>query len=365
MKILFISACYLPTVNGVSHHIQILKQELERKSHQVMIMAPYYKGYRDSDANIYRYPSLYNPIIRNYPIGLPFIDYDIALKFNPDVIHMHHPFITGIVGKNIQKIIHKPLFFTFHTKYENYADIYAPFISGISRQIIRQHLIGLSSHCRKIICPSKNIYYYLKDLNIENIVYIPNGIETDFFRPGKTAFGRKLKIIYIGRIQKEKNLEFFIKLLPEISGLYENFSLTIIGSGNYKKELVSNIQEIGFLDKIIFKEEQNRKDLRDYYQKSDIFFTPSLSEVMPLTVIESLSCGVPVIGLKNSNLDELIINSQTGYILEKNHKQVAQKMVFLKKNPKLMAQMKKRSRSHAEGFSIGSTARQLIEIYRN
>ena len=98
MKIAFFTNCYKPLINGVVSSIVSLKEALERKGHETYIFAPKVEDYKDEEDNIFRYHSINLTQKVKYPIAIP-----LSLKagriiseFDPDIIHIHHPFVLSL-----------------------------------------------------------------------------------------------------------------------------------------------------------------------------------------------------------------------------------------------------------------------------
>ncbi|OGM08493.1 hypothetical protein A2159_02710 [Candidatus Woesebacteria bacterium RBG_13_34_9] len=363
MKILFITATYLPTINGVSYQINILKKALEKKGHVVFILAPSFPGFSDREKNIIRFPSIPNPLVKQYPIGIPLVPIKRIKKINPDVVHTHHPFIFGQFGKTISEKLSIPLFFTAHTQYGQYLDYYLPIGKEFTSKLLTKNLKDLSKKCFKVICPSKQSQEKMNSLGIKNTIIINNSIEDDFFRKPSKKNLLQPTIVFTGRLEKEKNLFFLIKICKELKKLMPNFRMLIIGYGSLMDSLHNKIRKYQLEANVLLTGEVNRQLLPDIYKGSHLFLTTSISEVMPLTIIESLSNGVPIIALEKSGLEEIVINGKTGYLIKANQRLIAEKISELFSKPKLLKKLSENAYKHAVNFSVSNKVSELEKIY--
>ena len=364
MRILFVTASYLPTTNGVTYHISSTAQALRKIGHKVYILAPSFPGYKDIDKYVIRYPSLPNPFIKNYPMGIPFLPLKKIRKLKIDVVHTHHPLIIGQAASQIAEKLGKPLFFTAHTQYEQYLNYYFPHGYNLTSKIIIRDLQKLGKRCQKVVCPSANTELRLNRYGIKNTTVINNGVENYFFvKPKKKSISQPI-LVFTGRLEKEKNPFFLLKIGQELKKLMPNFRLIIIGSGSLLSKLQQKSLQSKLENNLLFTGNVNRSLLPDIYKSAHIFLTPSTSEVMPLSLLEALASGLPQIALKNSGLEELILDGKTGFIVNKNPKEIAKKINDLFQNPKILQRLSLDSYKHAQNFSVEKTAEKLIEFYQ-
>lgn len=131
----------------------------------------------------------------------------------------------------------------------------------------------------------------------DKIIYvIPNGIDTAIFYPPKTRkTGGKLNILSVGRLSREKGLDYLLDsaLLLTEKGL--DFTLDIIGDGPEKERLVNKCLAYRISDMVNFKGWVSRDDIAEVYRGADIFVTFSLFESMPNALFEAMACGLPVV----------------------------------------------------------------------
>ena len=119
----------------------------------------------------------------------------------------------------------------------------------------------------------------------------------------------KRRVLFVGRITQAKGVE----LIVECAFALPDWKFTIIGDGPYMSELkelaegASNIELRGAVA---------NDDLPQEYAQSDIFLLPSEREGMPVSIIEALACGLPVIATDVGQISEVVSNGDNGYLVK-------------------------------------------------
>jgi len=363
VRILFVTATYLPTVNGVTYHINSTTKALRKMGHKVFILAPTFPGYKDTDKDVIRYPSLPNPFVKSYPLGIPLVLFAKIKKIKLDIIHTHHPLIIGQYASQLADKLNLPLYFTAHTQYEQYLNYYFPHGYDFTSRIIIKNLINLGKRCKKVICPSQKTEVRLKKYGIPNTTVVYNGVEREFLiKPKKKSLSQPT-LVYTGRVEKEKDPLFLLKVTQDLKKILPNFRFIIVGSGSQLAALNQKAYKSRLAENILFTGGVNRYLLPDIYKSAHLFITASKSEVMPLSLLEALGSGLPVIALKNSGLEEIIKDGKTGFILKGNPKLIADKIEYLFSNPKILYKLSLNAYKSAQNFSTNKTAERLINLY--
>jgi glycosyltransferase involved in cell wall biosynthesis len=168
---------------------------------------------------------------------------------------------------------------------------------------------------------------------ISKNVIIPNGCNTDFFKPEYSLRSRDFKIIFVGRLREQKDPMIFLKAVKVLSDRKLPFTATIIGDGpmrneieNYilKNQLDNIVKVIGWVDK--------NKMLQEY-QNSSLLVSTSLDEGMSIALLEALSSGLYVIATPASGNREMISEKVNGEIVQfKAHNKLADSIEYFYKH---------------------------------
>lgn len=365
MRILHFTATYLPTVNGVSFQISLLKKWFKEKGHDIRVMAPYVPGFTINDPDVWHYPSLPNPFSHNYPIGIPLYSFSKIKDFNPQIIHTHHPFVFGRYASHLSNKLFIPLLFTAHTYYELYLKNYLKLrrLHHLANQLIIRDIKGLAQKCNFVICPSAKCAVRLNSYGIHNTIMIHNGIELDIFKPTLLQKKTTPSIVFVGRLEEEKNPCFLLQVARYLHLSDFRFQLKIVGAGSLfkKMQVLTNAYRLGH--KVTFLGEVPRISLPNIFSGSHLFITASKSEIMPISILEALACGLPVLAPKSANIDEIVVDGKTGFGVPLLPSEYGKKITQLFDNQRELGILSKNAVLHVRKFSIEKTAKQIETLY--
>jgi|GEM_PF-1013041 glycosyltransferase involved in cell wall biosynthesis len=173
----------------------------------------------------------------------------------------------------------------------------------------------------KIVCVSNFVARYFGNKNPQKIKVVYNSIDEEresilkkiYSERMKTLFGRREKlkednlfsIGVIGKVSRNKNQMFAVKVLSELKKSKKNVRLLFFGDEDtsYKKRLEKLSFDLGVADSVNF---MGFRKIEEVYSSLDIVFIPSLVETSSLVAIESMACGIPVVVLETGALPETV-----------------------------------------------------------
>lgn len=199
-------------------------------------------------------------------------------------------------------------------------------VNDISYRVFEQKIQRYKDIDFHIVCPSNWLAEQVKKsalLAKYSVTVIPNGIDTDFFHPipkdnAKTALGLnpEKKIILFGGIgigvDLRKGGELLLMAFEELKNIYEDndkVELLIFGAG--KNDMLTfeyDATYLGYIDNDMF--------MRIVYSAADITILPSKHENLPTVVMESLSCGTPVVAFDIGGNRDMIDHMNNGYLAQ-------------------------------------------------
>ena len=203
---------------------------------------------------------------------------------------------------------------------------------------------------KKILKKLKPIVVTRKLSNISHYKYstiYPSEINNLWKKNLKEAQLSKAKLLYLGRIKKEKGV---FSLITLINGLNIDFSLNIVGDNQKLYSSNKNIK--------VFKETSNIKKIIDYYDKNNIFILPSFTEGSPKVILESLSRLRPVIVFKEISHVKSVMKGI--FISDRNSRDLEKTIIFILKNyKKIQSEIRKNMIPTKENFQ-----KELSKIVR-
>ena len=199
------------------------------------------------------------------------------------------------------------------------------------------------------------IIHNLKDK--KNISIIPNFVDTNVFKPSEDNIKKSFDLIFIGRIEKEKNIEQLL-----IATVSLKAKLLIIGKGSLKKNLMKkyNSPLIKWISKV-----ENKK-LPKFLNQARVFILPSLHEGHPKSLIEAMSCGCLVIGAKSPGIKSIINDGVNGILCGTNSNSLIEKISFALSDLDLSLRLGNRAREDVKKlYSLEKIIKLELDVYEN
>lgn len=204
----------------------------------------------------------------------------------------------------------------------------------------------------------------------ERIRIVHNGIN-DIFRDdyindriSKLKFTDRSdwNITFMSTVSRDKGIFDFLKAARAILSEDNNFTFHIAGDWRYKSEKAradEYIRETGIGNKVIFTGMVKGEKKRELFEKSDIFVFPSkLEEGQPISIIEAMMAGLPIVGYESGCIKDMVKNDVNGYVVESGDHMGLKEAVFkIIKDKNLLIEM---SRNNREKFKEAYTFRKCI-----
>ncbi|RKY31600.1 MAG: hypothetical protein DRP67_02330 [Candidatus Omnitrophota bacterium] len=235
----------------------------------------------------------------------------------------------------------------------------------------------LGRFTRKIICVSeevKNYYVNKTDIPEDKFVVIGNGVnleeieKVEFETEKRKEFNIKqddFVILTGGRLCKEKSIDFFLSMVPELKNKINNLKVLIVGEGEEKKNLYNIVEKLKIRDTVVFT--GYRKDILSIIKISDIVVLTSKWEGMPNLILEGMGLKKPVISTDVGGCRELISDGENGFLIKYGDKRTfIEKIIFLYENPEVRRKMGENGYKRVrEKFDLFKKIKEYEEIYLN
>ncbi len=375
MKILIFTETYLPTVNGVVNSIELFRHELEKRGHQVYIVAPHSVA-EDFKAreHVFRLPSI--PLLGqpSHPIAWPYLSHvkAIVAEVKPDIIHCQGMFLTSLLGKKAAAAANIPHLLTYHTHLEGYAHYAGP-LAPIAKPFLNLWTKIFARGFDVVITPTPSMAKLLKSYGITtDIVALPTGIELkDYKTDDKKTLRKKLNldpdavyIIYAGRLAAEKNV---MKLFDDFGRLHvrdKNVRLLLAGDGPDYKAYQAIIATRGLEDVVHFLGVVRHPELADYFAACDIFAFPSLTDTQGIVLIEAFACGLPAVVYDALGPGDIVKNEENGLKASVSSDQFFHWLWMLVQDKHLREKLSIGALRDVRKYSIEKTTDQLEQLYQ-
>jgi glycosyltransferase involved in cell wall biosynthesis len=364
---------YKPHISGVTNYIALNKAHLEKMGHTVYVFTFGDLNYQDDEGNIIRSPGI--PLLdTGFYINLRYTKYARQLLRSMDVVHVHHPFLSGSLALSYCKPRGIPVVFTNHTRYDLYAQAYLPVLADIiGETTMAGYLPVFCRNCDLVVAPSAGLRDVLVGFGVDaTIEVVPNGVDlrpfqhpVDAVPRAEIGFGQDdVVLIYVGRLGPEKNINFLLRSFAGAIQAYDNIRLMIVGDGPERENLHDRVRHLEIAHRIYFSGFVAYEHLPRYLACADAFVTASVTEVHPLSVIEAMASGLPVLGIRSPGVGDTIEGGVTGLLApSEDMAAFTAKMIRLATDRLLREEMGARAREAANQYAIERTTEMMVDRY--
>ena len=270
-------------------------------------------------------------------------------EINPDVIHAHMG-STGYAA--IWSLVRKKGFVaTVHTRPDKAFNKKIEFLLRLRMLLKKSCLVAVSKENALLV----KEYYRLSEGKYTSV---NNGIDLSKFY---SAFHEPFTYINVARQDDNKNQRMLLKSFAKVKRQCKDTRLILVGNGPLHETLKNDAKDMGIADSVWFT--GNVSDVENYYAQSDAFVLCSYREAMPLSVLEAMAAGLPIISSRVGGLVDVVQNN--GILLEENSEEcLTQAMINIYDNRFMRKQWQQASQTIVQRFSAQEMAEQYLRIYR-
>jgi len=364
LKIAMVSPYDFTWPGGVTAHVSQLARELGRSGHEVKVLAPHSPSREFQDAD------LLVPLGRSVPlpsggsiarVSLSWWLYPkvraLLKKEQFDIIHLHEP-MAPILPLCVLEFSKSVNVGTFHASYS------------------RQHLYRFTSPIIKRwqkrlhgnIAVSPAARRYVNNTFPGDYEIIPNGIDFKHFSGNVSPLPQyqdgKLNILFVGRLEKRKGLQYLLEAYSKLKWEIPNIRLIVVGPGNPDKEsyrILSshNLQDVDFVGKVSY------DDLPRYYASADIFCSPATgAESFGIVLLEAMAAGKPVVASDIEGFRGVMTDGEHGLLVpKKDSDALADALRKLARDPELRSKLGGQGNRTAEEYRWEVVAGRVEKYY--
>src|SRR5215216_2061346 len=208
MRIGMMADTYKPYVSGITNYIDLNKRALEDAGHEVYVFTFGDLDHQDDEPRVIRSPGL--PLAdTGFYLSLRYKTKNKKLLQTMDVVHVHHPFLSGRLALNYCRRAQIPIIFTNHTRYDLYAQARLPHMpKEVSQSMLQAYMPDFCDAVDLVISPSRGMEKVLRQYGVEShIEVVPNGVDLHRFQEAtplaRANFGftdDDILLVYAGRI---------------------------------------------------------------------------------------------------------------------------------------------------------------------
>jgi glycosyltransferase involved in cell wall biosynthesis len=167
----------------------------------------------------------------------------------------------------------------------------------------------------------------------------------------------------VGGLRRVKNYSTLIKAFKIVKEKIDNVKLIIIGEGKMRGELEDLTKDLNLSNKVLFL--GVRSDIPELMKLMDVYCLTSFFEGLPLSLLEAMSAGVPILGTDVPGIRDVIIQEQTGLLVSSdNHKELAEGLIRVLTHPFLARKLAKNGKNFVlENYSIEMWISQYEKLF--
>lgn len=287
----------------------------------------------------------------------------LSIRIKPDIIHSHR-YKENIIASIIQPFCGKPvLISTQHGRKET-----------DGKTSLLHYLIGaandlcLNWRFRCIVAVSNDTKNYLLSqyrMLKKKIKSIHNGVDDNFYNiKKKKSKSAEIKIGSAGRFFPVKNFSLMVDIANQVCKYRKKTDFLLAGKGP-EKDVINN-KIIDYNIESRFKLLGHVDNMERFYHDIDIYINTSLHEGSPMTILEAMACGKPILAFHQAGLKEIITDGFDGFTIPAGDTNLFVSKIFtLIDNPDLISQMGYNARKKIENkFTSQGMVKEYMDLYK-
>ncbi len=371
----------LDEINGIALTSRIMLQKLRERGHNIFLFGIAFHSHRPrkegEEGRIILAPGRYSMDQAGYPASeVSLIRFSEVIEFfrreKIDLIELQTPGPVSVLCLIAAKFTGIKTLSHYRTDILTYSKLLVG--NQLAVWSINTTTTVVTRWAGPVITPSQVYSEKVAEMGIapERIFKLPRGVDLDRYHPSKAKNGawqkmnlpeEGLKLFFVGRISREKNLDAIVEIFPALQKAHANLrlNLIIVGDGPYKdilKEKLASVANVYFTGMV------QGEDLAGIFANSDLLIFPSLTDTFGNSVVEALASGTPCITSNQGGPQEIIVDGECGFIFDPNIPQdFYNKVNSLIENPALLSKFKSQSRERALLFSYDRAAQAFWDLY--
>jgi len=367
MKIALVSPYDFAYPGGVCNHISCLEQQFIQMGHEVKIVAP-------ASRAVSTFGDRFIAVGKPRPIPVsgsiaritlsPWLSSRIKAILDRehfDICHLHEP-LMPMLCTTVLRLSNVPNVGTFHA---SGGKSWYSFGTPIGKSILKKWLHKLDGK----IAVSEPAMEYVSKYFPGDYTIIPNGVDSKHFSPDVPPIEEfsdgKLNILFVGRLEKRKGLDYLLEAYKQIKPEFPNSRLIVVGPGKrLRKKYERRVMRDRLKDVVVIGYAAYR-DLPRYYQTADIVCCPATGrESFGIVLLEAIAVGKPVVASNIQGYNGVVTHGAEGLLVPpKNAEKLAQALTSLMTDGALRQQMGNEGRLKAVQYDWENVAQRVLDYY--
>ena len=367
MKIALVSPYDFSHPGGVVNHILALNQQLTNMGHTVKIISPLSRQAVSNDDRFLHigrarpFPVRGTTIRISFSLRLASKIKEVLAREKFDIVHLHEPFMPMLCSA-VLRFSDTVNIGTFHACHGSPGYNFGWPISALMLRRRRSKLAGK-------IAVSKVAMEYARKHIPGDYDIIPNGIDLTHFSnsvsPIEEFCDGKLNILFVGRLEKRKGVDYLLKAYLSLKKDFPNCRLIIVGPGTRFRRKYEKFVRRNDMTDVVFRGMVTYDELPRYYKTADIFCSPATGrESFGIVLLEAMALGKPVVASNIEGYAGVITSGKEGLLVSpQNEVALSRSLMALLTDAPLRQRMGERGLVTAREHSWEIVARRIADYY--
>jgi glycosyltransferase involved in cell wall biosynthesis len=218
-----------------------------------------------------------------------------------------------------------------------------------------------------LISLSDNWRYFFSSIMDEKKIYVINNMidKPDFTKHYPQNRGT-IHFLFLGKIVERKGIFDLLKVIKENKKYLNNKFLLHVGGDGEADKLIKFVTENGLQDLVKFEGWVSGEKKKKLLAICDVYVLPSYIEGLPVSILEAMSYGMPVISTMVGGIPEVVLNNENGFLIEPGNKQqILECISYFLTHPQKVENMGRKSSALATNFYPENIIPKLIAIYKS
>ena len=336
MHVCLLNDSFPPMLDGVANVMKNYADVIHARYGTATVVTPAYPGVVDETPyDVIRYASLDTTKAVGYRTGYPF-DAEVIERIKktaPDLIHVHCPFVSALMGRVLREQCDVPMVFTYHTKFD--IDVRKAVKLKLLQDAALKIIVDNIAACDDVWVVSEGAGQNLRSIGYEgNYLVMPNGVdmpkgraEQDAIDAVRRQFGLNPAVatyLFVGRMMWYKGQRLILDALRMLKNAGKPFCAVFVGDGQDFSEIQRYARALDLMNECKFLGAiRDRETLRALYAACDLFLFPSTFDTNGIVVREAAANGLASVLIKGSCAAEGVENGKTGLLISETPEAMA------------------------------------------
>ena len=215
--------------------------------------------------------------------------------------------------------------------------------------------VALSPEVRRTIVS----FYGLRD---EKVPMIYNGVDLGKCSPKEDyRLSEPARLLHIGRFNDQKNHAGLLDVFSIVAKRYPQCRLLLIGDGELQEKMERYAEKLGVREKVSFLGSQS--NVYPFLREADLFLLPSRFEGMPMTIIEAMGTGLPIVATAVGGVPDMLDNMESGLLVSCEPEEIAEAVCKLLDSENLRKKLGSSALLRSKQFGAEHMARCYVDVY--